>query len=119
MISPWLLFGLFGISTTLTAEIASPIQSIFKIVYKVRIYQLVGHSHEEWREMAPPDLRTTPSTTAKDRCHDGSVSPAAETKARAEQVVGQHGKLLTWSNDGTMFAYVDRNPSVPAPQPNP
>src|SRR5437867_11039203 len=34
-------------------------------------------------------------------------------------MVGQHGKLLMWSHDGTMFAFVDRNPSIQPPQPYP
>jgi Tol biopolymer transport system component len=44
--------------------------------------------------------------------------PSRENKTRAEQTVGEHGKLLTWSPDGTMFAYVDRNPSIPPPKSN-
>jgi len=119
MIYLWLLFGLFGISKTLAAEIVSPIQSTFKIVYKVRIYQRDGRSHEQWREITPPDLRSTPYTAAKEACTAGSVTPSPENKTRAEQVVGQHGKLLTWSHDGTKFAYVDRNPSIASPKPYP
>ena len=96
-----------------------PIQSNFKIVYRIRIYQTVGPSREQWREMIPPDLRDMPSTETKQRCAAGAVSPSEERKAKAEQLVGSHGKLLTWSNDGTMFAYVDRNPAIPPPKPNP
>ena len=110
MIYLFLLYWLFGIAKPLTAETLSLIQSTFKIVYSVRIYQRVGPSHEQWREMTPPDLRSTPSLEEKARCTDGVVTPSPENKTRAEQSVGDHGKLLTWSDDGTMFAYVDRNP---------
>lgn len=119
MIYLFLLYWLFGIAKPLTAETVSAIQSTFKIVYSVRIYQRVGPSHEQWREMTPPDLQSTTSLEAKARCTDGAVTPSPENKTRAEQSVGDHGKLLTWSDDGTMFAYVDRNPSVPAPTPYP
>jgi hypothetical protein len=115
----WLLYVLLGISKILTAEPVSSIQSNLKIVYAVRIYQLVGSSHEQWRDMTPPDLRSSPSTDTEEGCAAGSVTPSAENKIRAEQMVGQHGKLLTWSQDGTMFAYVERNPSIPPPKPNP
>src|SRR5689334_14874844 len=116
---PWLLFGLFGISTILTAEPIFPIQSTFKIVYAIRIYQRVGSSHEQWREMTPPDLRTRPSTETKEGCTAGSVTPSPEDKSRAEGIVGQHGRLLTWSQDGTMYTYVDRDPAIPYPNPSP
>jgi hypothetical protein len=119
MTYPWLFYALFGIGRILTAEPASPIQSTFKIVYAVRIYQSVGPSHEQWREMVPPDPRNRPSTETKERCITGLVMPSTESKSRAERMVGQHGKLLTWSDDGTMFAYVDRNPSIPPPNPYP
>jgi hypothetical protein len=92
MIYLWLLFGVVGISKTLTVELVSPIKSSFKIVYNVRIYQRMGRSHEQWREMTPPDRHSTPSTAAKERCTTGSVTPSSEKKARAEQVVGQHRK---------------------------
>jgi hypothetical protein len=98
---------------------ASSIQSTFKIVYSIRVYQPVGPSHEEWREMVSPDLRSRPSTETKERCTAGLVMPSSANKTRAEQTAGRHGKLLTWSSDGTMFAYVDRNPSIPPPKPNP
>jgi hypothetical protein len=97
----------------------SSMPSASKIVYSIRIYQLVGPSHEEWREMIPPDLRSRPSTENKERCTAGLVMPSSDDKNRAEQIVGQHGKLLTWSPDGTLFAFVDRNPSIPPPKPNP
>jgi hypothetical protein len=119
MTYPWLFYALFGISKILTGQVASPIQSTFKIVYAVRIYQAVGSSREQWREMVPSDLRNGPSTETKERCITGLVTPSPESKTRAERMVGQHGKLLTWSDDGTMFAYVDRNTSIPSPKPNP
>jgi hypothetical protein len=114
----WLLYVLLGISKILTAEPHSAIESTFKIVYRIRIYQRVGPSREQWREMIPPDVRDTPSTESKQRCAAGLVSPS-ENKTKAEQLVGQHGKPLTWSDDGTMFATVDRNPAIPPPKPNP
>jgi hypothetical protein len=114
-----LLYVLLGISKILTAEPLSPIQSTFKIVYRIRIYQRLGPSREQWREMIPPDLRDTPSTETSERCAAGLVSPSDENKTKAEQLVGQHGKLLTWSHDGRIFAYVDRNPAIPPPKPNP
>jgi len=119
MMHQWLFSGLFVWSSALTAEPAAPIHSVFKIVYGVRIYETVGSSHEQWREMIPPDLRNTPSTETKERCTNDLVMPSVENKNKAERLVGQHGKLLTWSGDGTMFAYVDRNPSIPPPKPNP
>src|SRR5437016_4423950 len=67
--------------------------STFKIVYSVRIYQRVGPSHEQWREMTPPDLQSTTSLEAKARCTDGAVTPSPESKTRAEQSIGDHGKL--------------------------
>src|SRR5882724_3136899 len=100
----WLVYVLLGISKILTAEQLSPIQSTFKIVYRIRIYQRVGPSREQWREMIPPHVRDTPSTETKERCAAGVVAPSDENKTKAERLVGQHGKLLTWSNDGTMFA---------------
>src|SRR5213594_798595 len=112
----WLLFGLFGISKTLTAEIVLPIQSTFKIVNSIRVYQPVGRSQQQWREITPPDLRSTASTEVKERCIANPVMPSPENKTRAEQMIGQQGKLLTWSQDGTMFAFVDRNPSIPPPK---
>src|SRR6058998_3200389 len=119
MILRWLLFGLFGISKTLTAEIVLPIQSTFKIVHSIRVYQRIGRSHQQWREVTPPDLQSTTSTEVKGRCIANPVMPSPENKTRAEQMVGQHGKLLTWSHDGAMFAFVDRNPSIPPPKPYP
>ena len=119
MMYVWLLYALLGISKILTAEPLSPSQSTFKIVYRIRIYQGVGRSREQWREMIPPDVRDTPSTETKERCAAGLVSPSNENKTKAEQLVGQHGKLLTWSHDGTMFAYVDRNPGDPASKTEP
>jgi hypothetical protein len=119
MVHPWLFSGLFILSRALTAGPAAPIPSAFKIVYSVRIYQAVGPSHEQWREMIPPDLRSTPSTETRERCASGSIMPSQENQNKAERLVGQHGKLLTWSDDATMFAYVDRNPSIPPPKPNP
>src|SRR5215471_4666748 len=47
------------------------------------------------------------------------ASPSSENKTKAEQLVGQHGKLLTWSHDGRMFSYVGRNPAISPPKPNP
>jgi WD40 repeat protein len=119
MMHLWLLYVLLGISKILITEPISPIQSTFKIVYRLRIYQRVGPSLEQWREMTPPDVRDTPSTDTKERCAAGLVPPSDENKLKAERLVGQHGKLLTWSDDGTMFAYVDRNPAIPPPKPNP
>ena len=115
----WLLFGLFGISKTFTAEIVLPIQSTFKIVHSIRVYQRLGRSQQQWREITPPDLRCTTSTEVKERCVANPVMPSPESKTRAEQMVGQHGKLLTWSHDGTMFVFVDRNPSIQPPKPYP
>ena len=85
MIYLFLLYWLFGIAKPLTAETVSAIQSTFKIVYSVRIYQRVGPSHEQWREMTPPDLQSTTSLEAKARCTDGAVTPSPENKTRAEQ----------------------------------
>src|SRR6267142_511529 len=91
-----LLYVLLGISKILTAEPLSPSQSTFKIVYRIRIYQRVGRSREQWREMIPPDVRDTPSTETKERCAAGLVSPSDENKTKAEQLgvqnrsVGQH-----------------------------
>src|SRR2546428_1366469 len=108
MIYLCMLYWLFGIAKPLTAETVSAIQSTFKIVYSVRIYQRVGPSHEQWLETTPPDLRSTASTETKARCNAGPVTPSPQNKTRAEEIVGQHGRLLAWSDDGTMFAYVDR-----------
>jgi hypothetical protein len=119
MMYPWLFYVLFGITPILTAEPVSPIQSTSKIVYAIRIYQLRGSSREQWREMIPPDLRSRPSAETTPGCAAGSVTPSAENQTTAERIVGQHGKLLTWSHDGTMFAFVDRNPSIPPPKPSP
>lgn len=116
---PWLLYLLFGISTIGAIEPLSPIQSTFKIVYRIRIYQSVGASREQWREVIPPDMRDTQSIETKEHCASGFVSPSDELKTKAEKLVEQHGKLLTWSDDGTMFAYVDRNPAISPPKPNP
>src|SRR5213594_1700008 len=115
MMSLWLLCVLLGISKILTAEALSPIQSTFKIVYRIRIYQGVGPSHEQRREMIPPGVRDTPSTETKERCAASLISPSDENRTRAAELVGQQGKLLTWSHDGTMFAYVDRNPAILPP----
>ena len=54
MVYPVLLYMLLGIGGILTAEPLSAIQSAFKIVYRIRIYQSVGQSREQWREMTPP-----------------------------------------------------------------
>lgn len=115
----WVFYVLVGMSKILTAEPLYQLRSTFKIVYRIRIYQRVGPSREQWREMIPPDVRDIPSTETKERCAAGLVSPSVENKTKAEQLVGQHGKLLTWSDDGTMFAYVDPNPAIPPPKPNP
>src|SRR2546428_9161899 len=80
MIYLCMLYWLFGIAKPLTAETVSAIQSTFKIVYSVRIYQRVGPSHEQWREMTPPDLRSTTSLEDKARCTDGAVTPSPENK---------------------------------------
>jgi WD40 repeat protein len=119
MVISWLLYMLLGIGGLLTTEPVSPGQSILKIVYQIRIYQTAGPSREQWREMAMPGIRDTPSRETKKSCKANSVSPSDENKTKAEQLVGQHGKLITWSTDGTMFAYVDRNPAIPPPKPNP
>ena len=118
MIYLWLFYVLVGMSKISTTEPLHALQSTFKIIYRIRIYQGVGSSREQWREMIPPDVRDIPSTETKERCAAGLVSPSVERKTTAEQLVGPHGKLLTWSDDGTMFAYVDRNPAIAPPQPN-
>src|SRR5215470_15081820 len=101
----WLLYVLLTISKISISESLFPIQLTFKIVYRIRIYQRIGPSREQWREMIPLDVRDTPSTETKERCAAGLVSPSDENTTKAKQLVGEHGKLLTWSHDGTMFAY--------------
>src|SRR2546426_12167011 len=105
----WLVYVLLGISKILTAEQLSPIQSTFKIVYRIRIYQRVGPSREQWREMIPPHVGDKPSTENKERCAAGGVAPSDEKKNKGERIVGKHGKTLTWANNGTKFAYLDGN----------
>src|SRR5947209_6621348 len=90
-----LLYVLLGISKILTAEPLSPSQSTFKIVYRIRIYQRVGRSREEWREMIPPDVRDTPSTETKERCAAGLVSPSDENKTKAEQLGVQNKSVAS------------------------
>jgi hypothetical protein len=76
----WLFYVLLGMSKILTAEPLYPLQSTFKVVYRIRTYQGVGPSREQWREMIPPDMRDTPSTETKERCGAGLVSRLLRTR---------------------------------------
>lgn len=119
-----LLFGsIHGwrrMTTLLTQAAASTLQSNFRIIFGIRVYQRVGPSHVDWLEMSLPDRQAVKLTDIeKTRCFESPRSPSAETKTRAELSIVGNGKLLTWSADGTMFAYVDRDLTVPPPTPNP
>lgn len=99
----------------------SPFQSNFKILLGNRVYQRVGPSHIDWLEISPPNRQTAKlPNTEKPRCAESLPSPVSqETRTRAESGLAGNGKLLTWSADGAMFAYVVRDPTVPPPTPNP
>jgi hypothetical protein len=105
---------LFGQSAAPQVELKSP------IAFAIRVYQRIGPSHVDWMGIAPPAREAVKLTDAeKMECaasQRGRMSAAA--RARFESTSGA-GKLLTPSVDDAMFAYVDRDPSVPPPVPNP
>lgn len=105
---------LFGQSAPPQVELKSP------IAFAIRVYQRTGPSHVDWMGITPPAREAVKLTDAERMdCaagQRGTISPGA--RARFESAIGA-GKLLTPSVDGVMFAYVDRDPSVPPPVPNP
>ena len=90
------------------------------IAFAIRVYQRTGPSHVEWMGITPPAREAVKLTDAEGmECaasHRGTISP--EARARFESAIGVR-KLLTASVDGALFAYVDRDPSVSPPVPNP
>src|SRR5215813_3412873 len=91
------------------------------LAFAIRVYQRVGASHIDWMGITPPDGQAVKWNDAE-RSHcvatqRGSVP--AETQAQAQSSIAGNGKLLVWSADGTMFAYVARDATIPPPTPNP
>jgi hypothetical protein len=115
-----LLFAAAAVSVVSSQLTVLAVQSSNRILYAIRVYQTKGPSQVDWFEMTVPDRQSTKLADDKSLpCVDpaASVSPAAVKKAEA--VMEDNGKLLTWSSDGTLFAYVARDPSIAAPETNP
>jgi hypothetical protein len=105
---------LFGQSASTQVEVASP------IAFAIRVYQRTGPSRVDWMGISPPARKAVKLTDAERMAclanQGGTVS--AEARARFESANGVR-KLLTASIDGATVAFVDRDPSVPPPAPNP
>jgi len=109
-----LLPVLFGQSGSAQVELESP------VAFAIRIYQPTRSSRVEWMEIGPATRDPVKMTDAQRmRCvASQGRTMSAEAQARVESAIGRR-KLLTGSIDGAMVAYVDRDPSVPPPVPNP
>jgi WD40 repeat protein len=101
-------------SVTAQVELESP------IAFAIRIYQRTGPSHVDWMGINPPARDLVRLTDAERATCAASrqETMSAEARARLQSAIGA-GKLLTPAVDGDMFAYVDRDPAVAAPRPNP
>src|SRR2546427_625533 len=105
---------LFGQSAAPQGELKS------SIAFAIRVYQRIGRSHADWMGIRPP-AREAVKLIDAERMECAASQPgtmSAEARARFESAIGA-GKLFTPSVDGAMFAYVDRDPSVPPPMPSP
>jgi hypothetical protein len=105
---------LFGQSASTQVELKSP------IAFAIRVYQRTGPSRVDWMGITPPARRAV-KLTDPERMHclaDQGGTMSAEVQPRFESAIGER-KLLTASIDGATVAYVDRDPSVPPPVPNP
>ena len=105
---------LIGRSASTQVEVNSP------IAFAIRVYQPTGPSRVDWMGMRP-STRTAVMLTDSERadCLDNQGrTTAAQAQARVESAIGGK-RLLTASIDGATIAYVDRDPSVPPPVPNP
>jgi hypothetical protein len=91
------------------------------LVFAIRVYQRVGASHIDWMGITPANRQAVKwSDAEKSHCiATPRVPVSAETHALAQSSIGGNGKLLAWSVDGTMFAYVARDATIPPPTPNP
>src|SRR5204862_5773901 len=90
------------------------------IAFAIRVYQRVGASHIDWMGIATPGQQAVKwSDAEKSQCVATQRSPVpAETNALAQASMAGNGKLLAWSADGTVFAYVARDATIPRPMPN-
>ena len=90
-----------------------------KIVFANRIYRVAGPSQIDWFEIAPSAREATKLGNEQDRCPERQPKAVPEeAQSRAESTVADTGKLLTWSPDQTMFAYVAHDAAIPPPTPN-
>jgi hypothetical protein len=90
------------------------------VIFANRVYRIASASQVEWMELKLLSRQPVVlSDSEKDRCAE--KKPAAipgKTQSMAEASMKGNGKLLTWSADGTMFAYVAHDGSIPDLGPN-
>jgi hypothetical protein len=109
-----LLAVLFGQSASTQVELSSP------IAVAIRVYQRTGPSRVDWMGMSPSAPVAAKLTDAERRRCLANQRDTVSAGAHARGDSDSRGKkLLTASIDGGTIAYVDRDPSVPAPIPYP
>jgi hypothetical protein len=111
----------FSLALLFAQTATSQVVPSSSLAFAIRLYQPVGASHIDWMGIIPASRQAAKwSDAEKSRCMSTPRRPVpAETQARAQLSIAAEGKLLAWSGDGTMFAYVARDATIPPPTPNP
>jgi WD40 repeat protein len=115
------IFIAFSLALLFTQTGTSQVAPGSNLAFALRVYQEVGASRIDWMGIAPPsrqpvkwgDVEKVPCMATQ----DSHVS--TERSALAQSSIDGNGKLLTWSADQTLFAYVARDATIPPPKPNP
>ena len=111
----------FSLALLLAQTATSQVVPSSNLVFAIRVYQRVGASHIDWMGLTPNSGQAAKwSDAEKSQCMATLRSPvSAEAQALAQSSIDGNGKLQAWSVDGTMFAYVARDATIPPPTPYP
>src|SRR4051812_5566874 len=111
----------FGLALLFAETGTSQVAPSSSLVFAIRVYQPVGASHIEWMGITPAKPQAAKWGDAeKNQCMATPHTPvSAEAQALAQSSIAGNGKLLSWSADGTLFAYVARDATIPPPTPSP
>ncbi|PYS25672.1 MAG: hypothetical protein DMG11_22420 [Acidobacteria bacterium] len=111
----------FSLALLFTQTATSQVVPGSNLAFAIRVYQRVGASRIDWMGIAPPSRQAVKWGDAeKSQCAATQHSRvSAETSALAQSSIAGNGKLLAWSADGRLFAYVARDATIPPPKPNP
>ena len=111
----------FSLALLFTQTATSQVVPGSNLAFAIRVYQRVGASRIDWMGIAPPSRQAAKWGDAeKSQCAATQHSRvSAETSALAQSSIAGNGKLLAWSADERLFAYVARDATIPPPKPNP